>query len=535
MIQLGAGIHGGMVITPDFRRSGSNAVQVTYFTRDGQASGHTQFKSLADALDENFLDVDHPVSRMRKNTDPAKVFSAYEEAIFEPHNDEILHTPFHYLSPLRPLSGVAVEGFVSSDLAGRMGVLSRYEPLDLDTQTRLDMFPMSPEAIRAAAEELAVMLAPKLKSRYARKLAENPLIKFFKVAGPGMKGVLNENLELRTWEVDSRGEPLHKAVLNRSDLATVVIDKWGSVGIEVSKKADVDEVVPAIVKNIYVNNPDAMVEVIQRNPVLGNYKEEFSLPDIKKYFGVNIDVVKSNPPRRRARNSSSWDFVRVLERQADLWKPFARQNNLPMPITKNVVGCGFYGCIFETTVPGVGLKITRAYDEASFFAWQQSAQTVGIVPVHAVAGLPGLTEYYLIWRDLLDDCCEGAVNKLWLRMIDKGHLNPDFGKVLLKQRMDTSLEEQMANGIELVEHYEGMNDIGHALINAAESGYVIFDLHPNNLGRWLDYDQLIIFDAGFKVKNEIYPVIYYLVKGEDGVELITYREWDERDRMASKI
>jgi ribosome-binding factor A len=30
------------------------------------------------------------------------------------------------------------------------------------------------EAIRAAAEELAVMLAPKLKSRYARKFAENP-------------------------------------------------------------------------------------------------------------------------------------------------------------------------------------------------------------------------------------------------------------------------------------------------------------------------------------------------------------------------
>ena len=36
MITLGQGIHGGMVITPDFRRSGSNAVQVTYFTKDGQ-------------------------------------------------------------------------------------------------------------------------------------------------------------------------------------------------------------------------------------------------------------------------------------------------------------------------------------------------------------------------------------------------------------------------------------------------------------------------------------------------------------------
>jgi hypothetical protein len=265
------------------------------------------------------------------------------------------------------------------------------------------------------------------------------------------------------------------------------------------------------------------------------FDDDGNLIPLSERFQADSPDIRHNPPRRRARNSSSWDFVRVLERQADLWKPFARQNNLPMPITKNVVGCGFFGCIFETTMPGVGLKITRAYDEASFFAWQQSAQTVGIVPVHAVAGLPGLTEYYLIWRDLLDDCCEGAVYSLWQRMINKGHLNPDFGKVLLKQRMDTSLEEQMANGIELVEHYEGMNDIGHTLIDAAESGYVIFDLHPNNLGRWLDYDQLIIFDAGFQVKNEIYPEIYYLVKGEDGVELITYREWDERDRMARKI
>jgi len=177
MISLGAGVHGGMIITPDFRKSGTDAVQLTYFTRDGQPSGHTTFKSLADALDENFLDVNHPVSMLKKNTDPAKVFSAYEDALFEPHNDEILNAPFHYLSPLRPVVGVVVEGFVSSDLSGRIGVLSRYDPLDLYTQIRLNLFPMSPEAIRAAAEEMAVILAPKLKSRYARKFVENPPIR----------------------------------------------------------------------------------------------------------------------------------------------------------------------------------------------------------------------------------------------------------------------------------------------------------------------------------------------------------------------
>jgi hypothetical protein len=241
-------------------------------------------------------------------------------------------------------------------------------------------------------------------------------------------------------------------------------------------------------------------------------------------------VDASNPPRRRARNAS-WDagqFIAALNRHADLWEPFARQYGLPMPLLKirNVVGCGFYGCTFETTTPGVGFKITRAWDEASFFAWQQSAQTAGIVPAYAVVALPDQTTCYLIWRDLLDVCCDEASESL----IKEGHLRPGYDDVLLRQRMDTSLAEQRANGIELIENYPGLGDIGHALINAAESGYVLFDLHPRNLGRWLDHNQLVIFDAGFKVKNEIYPTIYTLVKGAEGVELMPEVEWLERER-----
>lgn len=313
MIQLGAGIHGGMVITPDFRRSGSNAVQVTYFTRDGQASGHTQFKSLADALDENFLDVDHPVSRLKKNTDPAKVFSAYEEAIFEPHNDEILNTPFHYLSPLRPLSGVAVEGFVSSDLSGRMGVLSRYEPLDLDTQTRLNLFPMSPEAIRAASEEMAVSLAPKLKSRYARKLAENmsipqswpyatsganPSTEIHSSMSRGMKGFLLDDLSVVAWETNQFGQP-HHADMNfrdiapgRIDLANLIVDQNGNALIVLDHEAHekIAEVVRAALSKMTLGSLESRVFIDTE------WGTHLTIParDARKKFGVRIDTA-SNP------------------------------------------------------------------------------------------------------------------------------------------------------------------------------------------------------------------------------------------------
>ncbi len=325
MIQLGAGIHGGMVITPDFRRSGSNAVQVTYFTRDGQPSGHTQFKSLADALDENFLDVDHPVSRLKKNTDPAKVFSAYEEAIFEPHNDEILNTPFHYLSPLRPLSGVAVEGFVSSDLSGRMGVLSRYEPLDLDTQTRLDMFPMSPEAIRAAAEEMAVMLAPKLKSRYARKLAENmsipqswpyatsgsnPSTEIHSTMSRNMKGFLLDDLSVVAWETNQFGQP-HHADMNfrdiapgRIDLANLIVDQNGNALIVLDHEAHekIDEAVRAALSKMTLGSLESRVFIDTE------WGTHLTIParDARKKFGVRIDTA-SNPLGRTPKPDSVYD------------------------------------------------------------------------------------------------------------------------------------------------------------------------------------------------------------------------------------
>lgn len=418
MISLGAGIHGGMIITPDFRKSGTDAVQLTYFTKDGQPSGHTTFKKLADALDENFLDVDHPVSRLKKNTDPVKVFSAYEEALFEPHNDEILHAPFHYLSPLRPLTGVAVEGFVSSDLSGRMGVLSRYEPLDLDTQVRLNLFPMSPEAIRAAAEELAVMLAPKLKSRYARKLAENPLIRHTSARNP-----------LTTQE---------------------------------SANASHD--------------------------------------------------------------------LQTIRDSIDRWFPVAKERGLPMPLSGTlddfVLGCGMYGCVFQTEDPKIVIKFTRDDSEAEMLNFQQNMSLPGIVPVHFVLKMTKIQSWraeYLIWRDRLDMCCSEAVKSL---MVEHDLLNwvltdSDWGwepsdqygialrtyKSLLEARNVS--KEEIQDFCDEMSGIPGLRDIANGLHELANFDVYLDDIHMKNVGRFNDYDQLIIFDAtatGDTDKLSEYPI-----------------------------
>lgn len=126
-------------------------------------------------------------------------------------------------------------------------------------------------------------------------IRHNPRIETFDLAGPGMKAVVDKELELYAWHVDALGRPLHEEVLGRNDIATVVVsDQF--VGIDVSKKMSVDKVVPAVARQIYVKDPNTVVEVTQRNPIMGNYVEQFSLSDIQKKFGVKIDVVDSNPP-----------------------------------------------------------------------------------------------------------------------------------------------------------------------------------------------------------------------------------------------
>jgi len=158
-IRVGMGQSGGKLIHPSAR--GGKKTQVTSFTDEGVPSGHEEYNTVADAIVDNWDELDNPVSRLAfDNID--KRSRAWEEATFEhPYKDELLSLLYHYISPRRPLSGVSVEGKTSSDKAGRVGVLYRDTPLDIETMTRLDLFPYTKEAVSAFSQELSDVILAK--------------------------------------------------------------------------------------------------------------------------------------------------------------------------------------------------------------------------------------------------------------------------------------------------------------------------------------------------------------------------------------
>jgi len=185
-------------------------------------------------------------------------------------------------------------------------------------------------------------------------------------------------------------------------------------------------------------------------------------------------------------------YQRKLDMYALEWMPVAHENNLPMPLLDEPIGCGFYGCVFKTQQPEIAMKYTESYDEATLMNWQIDARIPGLVPTFFVLQIR--RNSFLIWRMLLDQCCGLARETL----MDEGLLDKDEGRwdnLLTNQSMRMTPRDAIKNGRKIAA-VKGLRDIGLGIIKAAKAGHVIFDLHMNNLGRWMDYDQLIIFDAG---------------------------------------
>ena len=152
-IPLAGGEYGGYVVHRSTKSPGM--IQVTNFDDDGNPIGDEQYSDLADALQDHIEKIDHPVARYLKN-DSSKISRAWEEATFEhPYKKELLEKAFNYVSLLRPLSGVSVDGMTSADKSGRIGVLYRDEPLPIETMEHLDLVPYTMAAQRDFCEQWA--------------------------------------------------------------------------------------------------------------------------------------------------------------------------------------------------------------------------------------------------------------------------------------------------------------------------------------------------------------------------------------------
>jgi hypothetical protein len=151
-IRLGEGEYGGAIVHRSARKP--NKVQVTRFTEEGKPKGHDEYASWGEALAENAEMVNHPVFKLRSNNLRTGI-RAWEEATFEhPQKEQLIKSKYVYVSPLRPLSGVAVEGQTGINKTGTIGILYREKPLPLKTQESLDLYPFSKAAIRAGTNEI---------------------------------------------------------------------------------------------------------------------------------------------------------------------------------------------------------------------------------------------------------------------------------------------------------------------------------------------------------------------------------------------
>ncbi len=86
-------------------------------------------------------------------------------------------------------------------------------------------------------------------------------------------------------------------------------------------------------------------------------------------------------PKHKKESGQLWLLPEIQLKDAPLDKRMKRE-----------YGCGFYGCVYQTSVPGVVFKITTDKTEADFIAllldWQ----------LNRAGALPGMTEFYGIWQ-----------------------------------------------------------------------------------------------------------------------------------------
>lgn len=152
-IRIGNGEYGGFVAHNSARNPG--VIQVTQFLEDGTPAGHTEHKTIGDALLHHIVDLDHPVSKLLKGNQIGFI-NAWEEATFESHNkSELVKKPFAYVSPLRPLSGVMVDGLKSANKNGKMGVLYRDNPISIGKMDSLSLVPITKQAKLDFVEQYA--------------------------------------------------------------------------------------------------------------------------------------------------------------------------------------------------------------------------------------------------------------------------------------------------------------------------------------------------------------------------------------------
>ena len=219
-------------------------------------------------------------------------------------------------------------------------------------------------------------------------------------------------------------------------------------------------------------------------------------------------------------------FIEDMQETSERWLPAMEEAGMPVPDKDDVLGCGNYGCAFGSTDPKIMVKFTTSDDEANFMNYQKEARFGGIVSVHFVLSL-GRNGGYLIWRDRLDTCCDVAVRSLLIEH-DLPHERFDYlvtkelfhaaweasvyGVAIQKNyasRLEKGTRKEIQDGCEKMTEIPGLRDLANGLMDMAEYDLFLSDIHIKNVGKFENYDQLIVFDGqpeGDTNKLNEYPI-----------------------------
>lgn len=261
--------------------------------------------------------------------------------------------------------------------------------------------------------------------------------------------------------------------------------------------------------------------------------------------------VKSPPGTFRDHGGTALDFDRIL---SENWSHIARVaerigGDAVLPVENPIeMGCGHYGCVFETPTQNIIMKVTFDPTEADFTQWimrkyRSGYPFDGLAKFHGVCSLPrkykGMRPY-VIWRERLgimglqaslshlgiypDEYVFKAVNRAWGDMLSLERAAMSSGSAALRLAWEMAISNH-AGALERLEHADkstvravayvvqsigGVAEACEALSKAHPStrllgeslsaliveGAFVVDIHVENLGLPFGVDNIVLADPG---------------------------------------
>ncbi len=118
-----------------------------------EPAGHDEYDTIEQALIDNYTDIDHPVFKQLSRL-AEKAATWFGEALANKNVKPLRQgKEYVYISTMRPLAGVSIEGIIADVDGGSKSVLWRDAPVSLNDQKHLDLIPYSKEAVSGAVQD----------------------------------------------------------------------------------------------------------------------------------------------------------------------------------------------------------------------------------------------------------------------------------------------------------------------------------------------------------------------------------------------